>query len=140
TRGKHPGYELLKFMLDEAHARGIEFHPWINPYRIAPRAGSHLSYPALHRSIQQSRVVDRDTIQINNPALTEVAQRLSDIVKDLVTKYDVDGLHMDDYFYPDPSSAGTMKSDDEDFNRLKGNFTDKNAWRRDNVDKAIELI
>jgi uncharacterized lipoprotein YddW (UPF0748 family) len=140
TRGKDPGYDVLKFMLDEAHARGIEFHAWINPYRIATRAGSNTSYPALHSSIQQSWVVDHEKIQIYNPALPEVRQRLSDIVKDLVTKYDVDGLHMDDYFYPDPSSAGTMKSDDEDFNRLKGNFTDKNAWRRDNVDKAIELI
>ena len=140
TRGKDPGYDVLKFLLDEAHARGIEFHAWINPYRIATRAGTATAYPALHSSVPANWVVDHEKIQIYNPALQEVRQRLSDIVKDLITKYNVDGLHMDDYFYPDPSSAGTMKSDDDDFNRLKGNFTDKNAWRRNNVDQAIELI
>ena len=140
TRGKDPGYDVLKFMLDEAHARGLEFHAWINPYRIATRAGSGTAYPALHSSIDANWVVDHEKIQIYNPALPEVRQRLADIVKDIITKYNVDGLHMDDYFYPDPSSAGTMKSDDDDFARLKGSFTDKNAWRRDNVDKAIELI
>lgn len=140
TRGKDPGYDVLKFMLDEAHARGIEFHAWINPYRIATRASSATAYPALHNSVPANWVVDHEKIQIYNPALPEVRQRLSDIVKDLISKYNVDGLHMDDYFYPDPSSAGVMKSDDDDFNRLKGSFTDKNSWRRDNVDKAIGLI
>lgn len=140
TRGKDPGYDVMKFMIDEAHARGIEFHAWINPYRIATRASTGSTYPALHSSVKPEWVVDHEKIQIYNPALPEVRQRLADIVKDMISKYDVDGLHMDDYFYPDPSSAGVMKSDDEDFNRLKGNFTDKNAWRRYNVDKAIELI
>lgn len=140
TRGKDPGYDVLKFMLDEAHARGLEFHAWINPYRIATRAGSGTPYPALHSSIDAKWVVDHEKIQIYNPALPEVRQRLSDIVKDLITKYNVDGLHMDDYFYPDPSSAGTLQSDDADFEKYKGTFTNKNDWRRDNVDKAIELI
>lgn len=140
TRGKNPGYDVLKFMLDEAHARGLEFHAWINPYRIATRANNSTSYPTLHSSVNNNWVVDHEKIQIYNPALPAVRQRLADIVKELITKYNVDGLHMDDYFYPDPSSAGVMKSDDTDFNNLKGSFTDKNAWRRDNVDKAIELI
>ncbi len=140
TRGRNPGYDVLRFMLDEAHARGIEFHAWINPYRIATRASAATAYPALHSSVSPNWVVDHEKIQIYNPALPEVRQRLADIVKDIITKYNVDGLHLDDYFYPDPSSAGSMKSDDDDFNRLKGSFTDKNAWRRDNVDKAIELI
>jgi len=140
TRGKNPGYDVLKFMIDEAHARGIEFHAWINPYRISTRAGASTAYPALHSTVPSSWVVDHEKIRIYNPALPEVRQRLADIVKDLITKYDVDGLHLDDYFYPDPSSAGTMLSDDVDFNNLKGNIKDKNTWRRDNVDKAIELI
>lgn len=140
TRGKDPGYDVLKFMIDEAHARGIEFHAWINPYRISTRAGNTTAYPALHSTVPASWVVDHEKIRIYNPALPEVRQRLADIVKDLITKYDVDGLHLDDYFYPDPSSAGTLLSDDNDFNNLKGNIKDKNTWRRDNVDKAIELI
>src|SRR5690606_13176665 len=85
-------------------------------------------------------VVDHEKIQIYNPALPEVRQRLADIVEDLITKYDVDGLHMDDYFYPDPTSSGTLKSDDTEFEQYKGSFTSKGDWRRDNVSRAIELI
>lgn len=140
TRGQNPNYDVMKFLIDEAHARGIEFHAWINPYRIATRAGAGTNYPALHSSITPSWVVSHEKIQIYNPALPEVRQRLADIVKEMITKYNVDGLHMDDYFYPDPSSAGSMVSDEDDFQRLKGSFTDIKAWRRDNVDKAIELI
>lgn len=140
TRGKDPGYDVLKFMIDETHARGIEFHAWINPYRISTRAASSSAYPPLHSAVQSSWVVDHEKIRIYNPALPQVRQRLADIVKDLITKYAIDGLHMDDYFYPDPSSAGVMLSDDADFQQYKGNFTDIKAWRRDNVDKAIQLI
>ncbi|TJZ62341.1 hypothetical protein FAZ15_05525 [Sphingobacterium olei] len=140
TRGKDPGYDVLKFMIDETHARGIEFHAWINPYRIATRAASGTAYPALHSAVKPEWVVDHEKIQIYNPALPEVRQRLADIVKDLITKYDVDGLHMDDYFYPDPSSAGTMVSDQPLYETMGTGFSTIQAWRRDNVDKAIELI
>lgn len=140
TRGKDPGYDVLKFMIDEAHARGIEFHAWINPYRISTRAGATTAYPALHASLPSSWVVDHEKIRIYNPALPEVRQRLADIVKELITKYNVDGLHMDDYFYPEASAAGAMQSDDADFSALNGGIKDKNNWRRENVNKAIELI
>ncbi|MBL1410773.1 glycoside hydrolase family 10 protein [Sphingobacterium faecale] len=140
VRGKDPGYDALQFMIDEAHSRGLEFHAWINPYRISTRASAASVYPALHSSVDPSWVVDHEKIRIYNPALPAVRQRLADIVKDIVTKYNVDGLHMDDYFYPDPASAGVMKADDTDFQQYKGSFTDIKAWRRDNVDKAIQLI
>ena len=140
TRGKDPGYDVLKFLIDEAHVRGIEFHAWMNPYRIATRAGTSAAYPALHSSIDKSWVVDHEKIQIYNPARPEVRQRISDIVKELITKYDVDGVHLDDYFYPDPSSAGNMLSDDADFKTYGAGFATIGDWRRSNVDKAIEGI
>ncbi|MEJ5053322.1 glycoside hydrolase family 10 protein [Sphingobacterium sp. MYb382] len=140
TRGKDPGYDVLKFLIDEAHARGIEFHAWMNPYRIATRAGNSAAYPALHSSIDKSWVVDHEKIQIYNPARPEVRQRISDIVKELVTKYNVDGVHLDDYFYPDPSTAGTMVSDQVDFQTYGAGFANIGDWRRSNVDKAIEGI
>src|SRR5690606_25802943 len=105
------------FLIREAHARGIEFHAWLNPYRIATRAGSGTAYPPLHPSIDPSWVVSHEKIQIYNPALPEVRQRIVDIVKELITKYDVDGIHLDDYFYPAPSTAGTMISDLGDFQK-----------------------
>lgn len=140
TRGNDPGYDVMKFLIDEAHARGLEFHAWINPYRIATRSTSSTPYPALHPSINSNWVVDHEKIQIYNPALPEVRQRLMDIVKDVITKYNVDGLHMDDYFYPDPSSAGVMVSDQPLYDQYGSGFATIADWRRDNVNKAIEGI
>lgn len=139
-RGKDPGYDVLKYMIDEAHARNLEFHAWMNPYRIATRANNGTPYPPLHTSVKSEWVVSHEKIQIYNPALPEVRQRLSDIVKDLIIKYDVDGIHFDDYFYPDPSSAGVMISDAGDFQKYGTGFTKIEDFRRDNVDKAIKAV
>lgn len=140
TRGKDPGYDVLKFMVDEAHARGIEFHAWLNPYRMATRAGSATPYPALHSSVKPEWVVSHEKIQIYNPAIPEVRQRLADIVKDIITKYSVDGIHFDDYFYPDPSAAGTMVDDKPDFDKYGGGYANIQEFRRDNVSKAIKAV
>ncbi len=139
-RGKDPGYDVLKFMLDEAHARGMEFHAWLNPYRIATRASSTTAYPALHPSVQPEWVVSHEKIQIYNPAVPEVRQRLADIVKDIITKYDVDGIHFDDYFYPDPSTAGTMVSDNADYVKYGAGIASIENFRRENVNKAIKGV
>lgn len=140
TRGTDPGYDVLQFMIEEAHARGMEFHAWMNPYRIATRSSVSTSYPALHPSVKPEWVVSHEKIQIYNPALPEVRQRLADIVKDVITKYDVDGIHFDDYFYPDPSSAGQMVSDDADYQQYGAGIATKEDFRRSNVDKAIKGV
>lgn len=140
TRGKDPGYDVMKFMIDEAHARDIEFHAWINPFRIATRASSATAYPALHSSIQPNWVVSHEKWQLYNPAVPEARQRLVDIVKDIITKYDVDGIHMDDYFYPDPSSAGQMVSDAGDYQAYGAGYKTVEDFRRGNVDKAIQAV
>lgn len=140
TRGKDPGYDVLKFMIDEAHARDIEFHAWMNPYRISSRANTGTSYPALHSSIDPTWIVSHEKIQIYNPALPEVRKRLADITKELITKYDVDGIHFDDYFYPSPSAAGTMVSDAADFQKYGQGYSKIEDFRRGNVDKAIKDV
>ncbi|MDY9919329.1 MAG: family 10 glycosylhydrolase [Proteiniphilum sp.] len=139
-RGKDPGYDVLKFLIDEAHKRNIEFHAWMNPYRIATRASNATPYPALHPSVNPEWVVSHEKIQIYNPALPEVRQRLADIVKDLITKYNVDGIHFDDYFYPDPSSAGTMVSDAPDYQKYGAGYNSIEDFRRANVDMAIKGV
>src|SRR3546814_15581891 len=92
-------------MINEAHARDIEFHAWMNPYRIATRANTGTSYPALHASVESEWVVSHEKIQIYNPALPEVRERLANIVKELIISYPVDGIHFDDYFYPEASRS-----------------------------------
>jgi len=140
TRGKDPGYDVLKFMIDEAHARGLEFHAWMNPYRIATRASKDVAYPELDSRVNPNWVVNHEKIQIYNPALPEVRQRLVDIVKEVITKYDVDGIDFDDYFYPDPSAAGTMVSDQGDFDTYGNGYATIADFRRANVDKTIQAV
>ncbi|HTM99673.1 MAG TPA: family 10 glycosylhydrolase [Pedobacter sp.] len=136
TRGVDPGYDVLKFMIDEAHARDIEFHAWMNPYRVATRASASSSFPALHSSVKAEWVLDFPTIQIYNPALPEVRQRLVDIVKETITKYDVDGIHFDDYFYPE----GQTFSDQADFVKYGAGLSNIQDFRRENVNKAIKGV
>ncbi|MEO6683720.1 MAG: family 10 glycosylhydrolase [Ginsengibacter sp.] len=140
TRGKDPGYDVLKFVIDEAHARGIEFHAWMNPYRTGTRSSSATSYPTPHSSVKPEWLVSHEKIQIYNPALPEVRQRLADIVKDVITKYNVDGIHFDDYFYPDPSTAGTMVSDAADYQKYGAGYATVQDFRRGNVNEAIKKV
>jgi uncharacterized lipoprotein YddW (UPF0748 family) len=135
TRGQNPGYDVLKFMIDEAHARDIEFHAWMNPYRISTRSSGG-SFATLHSNVNPSWVVDFPTIRIYNPALPEVRQRLVDIVKDMITKYDVDGIHFDDYFYPE----GETYTDQADFTKYGAGISNIQDFRRENVNKAIKGV
>ncbi len=136
TRGKDPGYDVLKFMIDEAHARDIEFHAWMNPYRVATRSGTSSSFPALHPSVKPEWLLDFPTIQIYNPALPEVRQRLFDIVKEMITRYDVDGIHFDDYFYPE----GETFADQADYQKYGAGISSVQNFRRENVNKAIKGV
>lgn len=135
NRGQDPGYDVLKFMIDEAHARGIEFHAWMNPYRIATRTAGG-SFPALHSAVNANWVKDFPTIRIYNPALPEVRQRLVDIVKDIIRKYDVDGIHFDDYFYPE----GETYNDAADYATYGAGISTIQNFRRENVNKAIKGV
>ncbi|ERJ57892.1 glycoside hydrolase family 10 protein [Sphingobacterium paucimobilis] len=136
TRGVDPGYDVLKFLIDETHARGMEFHAWMNPYRIATRAKETDAFASLPSTIPASWTIDLPTIRIYNPAMPEVRERLNDIVKDLILKYPVDGIHFDDYFYP----SGFSYNDDVDFVKYGAAYSKKDDFRRGNVDQAIEGV
>lgn len=137
--GKDPGYDVLKFMVDEAHKRDLEFHAWMNPYRIATRSSEGESYPALDSKINPAWVKNLSKIQIYNPALPEVQDRIADIVKDVITKYDVDGIHFDDYFYPDPGSYTTL-DDQADFTKYGTGYSNIIEFRKGNVDKVVKKV
>lgn len=139
-RGNKPQYDVLEFMVNEAHKRNIKIHAWVNPFRIATRGHSGISYPELHKSVNPNWIINHEKIQIYNPAIPEVRTRLADIIKEIITKYEVDGIHFDDYFYPSPIVAGTMKSDSEDFKKYGSGEATIEDFRRKNVDKTIELI
>lgn len=138
--GQKPDYDVLAFLIDEAHKRGIQFHAWLNPYRIATRASKSAAFPELDTKIPANLVKDYETIRVYNPALPEVQTRITQIVKEIITKYDVDGIHMDDYFYPSLSSSEKMNDDAEYEMYGKDKFASIEDFRRDNVNTVVKNI
>jgi uncharacterized lipoprotein YddW (UPF0748 family) len=141
TAGKDPGYDVLQFFIDEAHARNLEFHAWLNPFRIDTRASKTGAYIALDPKIPKEWVKDYDRWRIYNPALPDVQQRVADIVKHMITNYDVDGIHFDDYFYPDPGYyASTGVDDAEEYARYGTEYATVQDFRFGNVNTVVQKI
>ena len=136
TQGQAPGWDPLGTAVREAHARGLELHAWFNPYRIA----NHTDPTKLVASHPARRhpdwVVTYGGKMYYNPGLPRVRAFVEDAVLDAVRKYPVDAVHFDDYFYPYPV-AGQTFDDDEAYDRYGGAFSDRAAWRRDNIDKLV---
>ncbi|MEY9943705.1 glycoside hydrolase family 10 protein [Kitasatospora sp. GAS1066B] len=136
TQGQDPGWDPLAFMVDAAHERGLAFHAWFNPFRVAiqpDRAKLLPSHPA--RRSPEWAVVYNGEIYYDPgiPAVREFVQRA---IMDAVSRYDIDGVHFDDYFYPYP--AGRLAFPDAAAFAAHGQgFTDRAAWRRNNIDLMV---
>jgi len=137
--GKDPGYDVLAFMLEEAHKRDLEFHAWLNPYRIETRSSTGTPYSQLDAKIDPDLVKSYDKIRIYNPARPEVQDKIANIVKDIITKYDVDGIHMDDYFYPDPNDYSSL-DDAQDYATYGAGYANVSDFRFGNVNKVVKKI
>ncbi len=101
AQGQSPGYDPLAYCIQQAHARGIEVHAWFNPFRALPNkdirtAGNHVvrTHPSVIRDFKTSRWMD--------PSSSFTQKRALSVIMDVVSRYDVDGVHIDDYFYPYP--------------------------------------
>lgn len=136
-----PNYDPLSFAIQEAHKRGMELHAWLNPYRIIDQGG----YPTTLAANNVARLHPEWTIKCSStpytfldPALPEVREFLIKVIMDIVRRYDVDGIHFDDYFYP-YADYGSF-NDDKSFAKYKKNFTDRAAWRKNNVNILLSAI
>ena len=137
-----PLYDPLEYMVKAAHSRRMEFHAWLNPYRAtfdldtANLAPSHplRALPPQKKGQWFFRYGKRYYF---NPANPLVINYLTTIVKDIVVRYDVDGIHFDDYFYP-YKEAGETLNDYNDFAADPRGNTNIEDWRRSNVDRLIE--
>ncbi|MFG3273746.1 glycoside hydrolase family 10 protein [Streptomyces luteogriseus] len=136
TQGKNPGWDPLGTAVEEAHARGLHLHAWFNPYRIAVHADP-ARLAASHPARENPHwVVTYGGKLFYNPGLPEVRAFVEDAMLDAVAKYPVDGVHFDDYFYPYPV-AGQTFDDDAAYDEHGGDFPDRAAWRRDNIDLLV---
>ncbi len=140
TPGKDPGYDPLAFWINECHKRSMELHLWCNPYRIAQHADEPLA--SSHVAFQHPEwIVTYGDKLYFNPGLPETRAFIAEVVKDVVSRYDVDAVHFDDYFYPYPV-AGTPFPDLVTYYQYPGNFKPEEIddWRRNNVDETIRLL
>lgn len=143
-----PYWDPLQFIIEEAHARGMELHAWLNPYRVTTTVGETLPKGHLyHREPERFVKYQGDGKIYFDPALPQNRQHIANVVADIVERYDVDGIHFDDYFYPYPAKGvGKNKAKTNyDFPDSKsyakyGHGADRGDWRRKNVDMLIELI
>ena len=142
-KAPEPFYDPLAFAVEEAHKRGMELHAWINPYR-ADRGSNYTKAPDHVTNTHPEWLLsfDRTDIRLLDPGLPEVRDYVTSIAADIVRRYDVDGLHYDDYFYPYPSTgfSGITDEDDATFAAHPRGFTDRGDWRRDNVNLLVAQI
>ncbi len=130
------GWDPLEWMIEECHKRGMELHAWINPYRAKTKGTRELA--ANHAVVRHpERMFNYGDLIIFNPALKENRMYTCMVVQDIVERYDVDGIHIDDYFYPYPEK-GMAIPDTEDFEQDRRGFKNIDDWRRDNVNLLIE--
>lgn len=133
-----PYWDPLQWMIEQCHQRGMELHAWINPYRAKTKGTQDLA--ANHIAIKHpERIFPYDGQFILNPGLPENRKYICSIVDDIVTRYDVDGIHIDDYFYPYPV-AGLPIPDDNTYATYNNGIRDKNDWRRDNVNVFVKEL
>ena len=133
-----PYWDPLQWMVTECHKRGMELHAWINPYRAKTKTTHELD--SRHVAVRHPEwVFEYDDQYILNPAIPECRNFICHVVGDIVRRYDVDGLHIDDYFYPYPAAGQTIP-DDQLFRSNPRGFTNKGDWRRDNVNLFIRQL
>ena len=137
-KAPQPYWDPLQWMIDQCHKRGMELHAWINPYRAKTKV-AHTNSPGHVVSRHPERCFDYDGLTLLNPALKENRDYICAVVMDIVERYDIDGLHMDDYFYPYPTS-GVEIPDTADFEANNEGYTDIGDWRRHNVDLFVEQL
>jgi len=142
VQGKNPGWDPLAFMVKECHKRNIDIHAWLNPYRVrtSPKkvlAANHIYFKHKDWFVNYGDYLWFDP---GNPACREF---IKTVVKDIVKRYDVDGIHMDDYFYPYPIVESQF-NDNKSFKTYgsKKGFkcSQKGDWRRDNVNTLIREL
>ncbi|MED7927531.1 family 10 glycosylhydrolase [Nonomuraea sp. LP-02] len=134
-QGQDPGYDPLGFAVEETHKRGLAFHAWFNPYRVSMQADPAKLHPDHPGRKHPDWIVPFGGKLYYNPGMPEVRKFCQDAMMDAVTRYDIDGLHFDDYFYPTNTTAF---DDSAAFAQYGAGFPDLAAWRRNNVDLMVQ--
>jgi uncharacterized lipoprotein YddW (UPF0748 family) len=133
-----PFYDPLEFAIEESHKRGMELHAWLNPYRVSLDTANIDDMASDHIYRENPELFVRHGKKLYfDPAYPETREFLVEVIKDLVLRYDLDGIHFDDYFYPYNDFEDSLS-----FSLHSRGYSqeEKMAWRRENVDLVIEML
>ncbi len=139
-QGQDPGYDPLQFMLEECHKRNMEFHAWFNLFRGTP----HKTFiPVTKQHITKKRpdwFFEYKSGLYFDPGIPEAREYLLSVIMEVVENYDIDGVHIDDYFYPNEITKDHKIGDKKTFRKHKGEFRKIQDWRRENINIIIRQI
>ena len=146
TQGQNPGYDPLAYFVKAAHERGLQFHAWINPYRVT---GYHNSWDQVSAqspvkmwmsdgdSANDRWVLKQDGEYYLNPSVPQVRELIINGVREIVKNYEVDGIHFDDYFYPEVDNDAPARWFDKPEYDASGSTQEISRWRRDNINTLV---
>ncbi len=135
-RVPEPYWDPLAWMVAECHRRGMELHAWINPFRAKTKGTPSLT--SAYFQHHPDRFFEYDGLWLFDPGIPENREYICRVVQDIVMRYDVDGIHIDDYFYPYPV-AGLQIPDDQSYSKYGGTMN-RSDWRRQNVNTFIQQM
>ncbi|MVZ66335.1 family 10 glycosylhydrolase [Sphingobacterium sp. DK4209] len=138
-----PYYDPLEFWVAEAHKRGLELHVWLNPYRAHHSNGGSVTSESMVRKASDHVVRLKNGMYWFDPSSQKTQDHAAAVVRDIVKRYDIDGVHFDDYFYPYATyNGGSDFPDDATWNayRNTGGKLSRADFRRDNVNKFIKRV
>ena len=141
VQGKAPDplYDPLEFWIEESHKRGLELHAWFNPYRAHLTRGNEITDSSVVRKRPDLAKKINDGMYWLDPSKNETQDLSYNVVMDVVKRYDVDGIHFDDYFYP--YNDGQFPDDDSWEEYIKGGGTlSREDWRRSHVNTFVERV
>ncbi len=138
-KAPRPYWDPLEYIIAEAHKRGMELHVWVNPYRVTAAKG-HTPAPShpYHKNPGRFVTYTGDGKLYFDPGQPENRKFIVDVISDIADRYDIDGVHFDDYFYPYPA-AGKPFNDDASYKK-HGKGMNRGDWRRRNVDMLISEV
>ena len=137
-QGQDPGYDPLAFATEEAHKRGLQLHAWFNPYRVTMGKSLNTLTPDHPARVNPDWVIRKDGKWYYDPGNPAVRAHVVEVIMEAVERYDIDGVHFDDYFYPYPGSGRPFK--DKASYEQYGQGMTRGDWRRANTDALVKEL
>lgn len=139
NRGVAPSWDPLEFIVEECHKRGMELHCWVNPYRFANGSPTTWNTPQDQQLRDSGVLFTYNNTTIWNPGLPASRERIVNVCREMITKYNVDGLIFDDYFYPNGTPANSSQPDYQLYVN-SGSTLSFADWRREQVNQMVRDV